>query len=186
MKNTSTTGIVPESVSVDISGMNATRFGNFAILAAFCFVLLFLGLGELPFYTRGEPREGLVVWEMYRSGNWILPAVNGDYIPFKPPLFHWFALLVSYLFGRVDEFTLRLSSALLATAGVLVIYRVAARRWGQTAGIVAGLVLVTCAEWWRAGTDTQVDMTLAFFISAACLYFDFLYHERDFGLLKAL
>src|SRR5215469_9060577 len=77
MKNTSTTGIVPESVSVDISGMNARRFGNFAILAAFCFVLLFLGLGELPFYTRGEPREGLVVWEMYRSGNWILLSFNG-------------------------------------------------------------------------------------------------------------
>ena len=34
-----------------------------------CFILLFFGLSELPFYTRGEPREGLVVWEMYSSGN---------------------------------------------------------------------------------------------------------------------
>jgi len=145
-----------------------------------------LGVGRVAVYYRGEPREGLVVWEIYRSGNWILPAVNGDYIPFKPPLFHWLALLVSYLFGRIDEFTLRLPSALLATAGVLLTYRVAARLWGQTAGIVAGLVLSTCTEWWYAGTNTQVDMTLAFFISAASLYFDFLYHERDFGLLKAL
>jgi 4-amino-4-deoxy-L-arabinose transferase-like glycosyltransferase len=186
MKSTSTTQIAPTAVAVDLSSGNATWMRDIAILAGFCVILLFFGLGELPFYTRGEPREGLVVWEMYRSGNWILPAVNGDYIPFKPPLFHWLALLVSYLYGRVDELTLRLPSALLATVGVLVIYRVAARLWGQTAGIVAGLVLITCAEWWRAGTDTQVDMTLAFFISAACLYFDFLYHERDFGLLKAL
>jgi 4-amino-4-deoxy-L-arabinose transferase-like glycosyltransferase len=186
MKSTSTTQIAPTAVAVDLSSGNATWMRDIAILAGFCVILLFFGLGELPFYTRGEPREGLVVWEMYRSGNWILPAVNGDYIPFKPPLFHWLALLVSYLYGRVDELTLRLPSALLATVGVLVIYRVAARLWGQTAGIAAGLVLITCAEWWRAGTDTQVDMTLAFFISAACLYFDFLYHERDFGLLKAL
>ena len=186
MKSTSTTQIAPTAVAVDLSSGHATWMRDIAILAGFCVILLFFGLSELPFYTRGEPREGLVVWEMYRSGNWILPAVNGDYIPFKPPLFHWLALLVSYLFGRIDELTLRLPSALLATAGVLVIYRVAARLWGQTAGIVAGLVLITCAEWWRAGTDTQVDMTLAFFISAACLYFDFLYHERDFGLLKAL
>ena len=186
MKSTSTTQTAPTAVAVDLSSGNATWMRDIAILAGFCVILLFFGLSELPFYTRGEPREGLVVWEMYRSGNWILPAVNGDYIPFKPPLFHWLALLVSYLFGRVDELTLRLPSALLATVGVLVIYRVAARLWGQTAGIVAGLVLITCAEWWRAGTDTQVDMTLAFFISAACLYFDFLYHERDFGLLKAL
>ena len=186
MKSTSTTQIAPTAVAVDLSSGNATWMRDIAILAGFCVILLFFGLSELPFYTRGEPREGLVVWEMYRSGNWILPAVNGDYIPFKPPLFHWLALLVSYLYGRVDELTLRLPSALLATVGVLVIYRVAARLWGQTAGIAAGLVLITCAEWWRAGTDTQVDMTLAFFISAACLYFDFLYHERDFGLLKAL
>src|SRR5262249_23042985 len=108
MKNTSTSGIVPESVSVDISGMNARRFGNVAILFGFCFVLLFLGWGILLFYPGGEPREGWVLWEMYRSGNWFLPAVSGVYIPFKPPLFHWFALLLSYLFGRVDEFTLRL------------------------------------------------------------------------------
>jgi 4-amino-4-deoxy-L-arabinose transferase-like glycosyltransferase len=186
MKSTSTTQIAPTAVAVDLSSGHATWMRDIAILAGFCVILLFFGLSELPFYTRGEPREGLVVWEMYRSGNWILPAVNGDYIPFKPPLFHWLALLVSYLFGRVDELTLRLPSALLATVGVLVIYRVAARLWGQIAGIVAGLVLITCAAWWRAGTDTQVDMTLAFFISAACLYFDFLYHERDFGLLKAL
>ncbi|HEX7231372.1 MAG TPA: glycosyltransferase family 39 protein, partial [Candidatus Binatia bacterium] len=152
----------------------------------FCFILLFFGLSELPFFTRGEPREGLVVWEMYSSGNWILPAVNGDYIPFKPPLFHWLALLVSFFFGRVDEFTLRFPSALLATAGVLLTYRVATRLWGLTAGIVSGVVLVTCSEWWQAGTEAQVDMTLALFVSAACLYFDFLYHERDFGLLKAL
>lgn len=185
MKNTSTTQTVP-TVGIELAGTGAKRFRDIAILAVFCLVLLFFGLSELPFFSRGEPREGLVVWEMYFSGNWILPAVNGDYIPFKPPLFHWLALLASYLFGRVDEFTLRLPSALLATAGVLVIYQVAGRLWGQRAAIVAGVVLATCAEWWQAGTETQVDMTLAFFVSAACLYFDFLYHERDVSLLKAL
>ncbi|HEY1234247.1 MAG TPA: glycosyltransferase family 39 protein [Candidatus Binatia bacterium] len=186
MKNTSRAQTALNAVAIDLLGENAGRLRDIAILAAFCFILLFFALGELPFFTRGEPREGLVVWEMYSSGNWILPAVNGDYIPFKPPLFHWLALLVSYVFGRVDEFTLRFPSALLATAGVLLTYRVAARLWGRTAAIVSGVVLVTCSEWWQAGTETQVDMTLAFFVSAACLYFDFLYHERDFGLVTAL
>ena len=171
---------------IDLSSINAQRWRNVALLAGFCFVLLFLGLGKLPFYTRGEPREGLVVWEMYSSGNWVLPAVNGDYIPFKPPLFHWLALLVAYLFGVINELTLRLPSALLAFAGVLMIYRTGARLWGERAGFIAGVVLVTCVEWWQAGIEVQVDMTLAFFISAACLYFDFLYHQRDFGLLKSL
>ena len=70
---------------------------NIGILLGLCFLLLFWELGELPFFSRGEPREGLVVWEMYSSGNWILPAVNGDYIPFKPPLFHWFGVFAAHL-----------------------------------------------------------------------------------------
>src|ERR1051325_9406374 len=152
MKNTLTTPTVP-TVGIELASTSAKRFRDIAILAGFCLVLLFFGLGELPFYSRGEQREGLVV---------------------------------SYVFGRVDEFTLRLSSALLATAAVLVIYQMAARLWGQRAAIIAGVVLATCAEWWQAGTETQVDMTLAFFVSAACLYFDLLYHEHDVSLLKAL
>ena len=159
---------------------------NIGILLGLCFLLLFWELGELPFFSRGEPREGLVVWEMYSSGNWILPAVNGDYIPFKPPLFHWFGVFAAHLFGHIDEFSLRLPSAVFATLGVLMTYLAARRLWGERAAIVAGIVLVTNAEWWQAGTDTQVDMTLAFFISAACLYFYFLYEQRDFGLVKCL
>jgi 4-amino-4-deoxy-L-arabinose transferase-like glycosyltransferase len=125
--------------------------------------LLFWGLGDLPFYTRGEPREGLVVWEMYKSGNWILPAINGDYIPFKPPLFHWFGVLAALVAGGVDEFVARFPSALFGTLGVLFTYGFAARWWNRRAAVMAGVVLATSFEWWQAGTITQVDMTLAFF-----------------------
>ncbi len=166
--------------------VNRTRLLNIGLLLALGFILLFWGLGNLPFFNRGEPREGLVVWEMYHSGNWILPNVNGEYIPFKPPLFHWLALVPAYLFGRVDEFTLRLPSALLAMLGILMTYVAGARLWGERAGLIAGVVLATCVEWWHAGGDTQVDMTLAFFISASCLLFYDLYNRQDFGVLKCL
>jgi 4-amino-4-deoxy-L-arabinose transferase-like glycosyltransferase len=170
----------------EIPSPKTSRFLNIATISGLCLIVLFWGLGELPFYNRGEPREGLVVWEMNASGNWILPAVNGEYIPFKPPLFHWFAAVAGYLFRRIDEFTLRFPSAIFAALGVLMTYFAAARLWSERAALVAGIVLVTNAEWWQAGTDTQVDMTLAFFISAACLYFYFLYEQRNFGLVKCL
>jgi 4-amino-4-deoxy-L-arabinose transferase-like glycosyltransferase len=187
MKSTLTTEPEQKPPSViELSGAQAWRLRDAAVLVSLCLILLFWGLGDLPFYTRGEPREGLVVWEMNSSGNWILPVVNGEYIPFKPPLFHWLALLAGSIFGGIDEFTLRLPSALLAAAGVLMIYRTGARLWGKKAGVVAGIVLLTCGEWWQAGTITQVDMTLTFFISAACLYFYFLYRRQDFGLVKSL
>ena len=187
MKITLTTQPEQKRLSViELSGAQAWWLRDTAILVGLCLILLFWGLGDLPFFYRGEPRESLVVWEMNFSGNWILPVVNGEYVPFKPPLFHWLALLVGAIFGRIDEFTLRLPSALLAAAGVLMIYRTGARLWGKKAGIVAGIVLLTCGEWWQAGTIAQVDMTLTFFISAACLYFYFLYRRRDFGLVKSL
>jgi 4-amino-4-deoxy-L-arabinose transferase-like glycosyltransferase len=171
---------------LEISSAKKSMVLNVVVLSGLCMLLLFWGLGDLPFFSRGDAREGLVVWEMHASGNWILPAVNGEYIPFKPPLFHWCAVIAGYLFGRIDEFTLRLPSAVFAALGVLITYLAGARLWGERAGVVAGIVLVTSEEWWQAGTETQVDMTLAFFISATCLYFYFLYEQRNFGLIKCL
>jgi len=54
----------------------ASKLGPLLLLVSLEFFLVFCGLGDLPFYMRGEPREGLVVWEMYKSGNWILPAIQ--------------------------------------------------------------------------------------------------------------
>lgn len=187
MKNTSTTPIEQKrTFSIELSAAHAQRRHALFILAGLCVILLFWGLGDLPFYMRGEPREGLVVQAMQRSGNWILPVVNGAYIPFKPPLFHWLSLLAGFLFGRIDEFTLRLPSALFAAAGVLMTYRVGARLWGERAGLIGAVLLALCAEWWQAGTAVQVDMTLAFFISAACWYFYFLYRQHEFSVIKSL
>jgi 4-amino-4-deoxy-L-arabinose transferase-like glycosyltransferase len=156
------------------------------ILLGLCFLFFFWRLGRTPFYERGEPREGMVVEAMYASGNWILPKVNGEYIPFKPPLFHWFAAIAANCFGRVDEFTVRFPSALFASLGVLVTYFAGTRFWGEESGLLGGLFLATNSDWWYAGTLAQVDMTLTFFITAACLYFYFLYRQQSFGRVRAL
>jgi 4-amino-4-deoxy-L-arabinose transferase-like glycosyltransferase len=151
------------------------RARNISILLGLCFLIFFWKLGDIPFYERGEPREGLVVAEMNSSGNLILPRVNGDYIPFKPPLFHWMGVLAARIFGGVNEFSLRLPSALLGTLGVLLTYFAGARLWGERAGLIAGLVLVSNVQWRQGAALVQVDMTLAFFMLAAFLSFFFLY-----------
>jgi 4-amino-4-deoxy-L-arabinose transferase-like glycosyltransferase len=156
------------------------------VLLALCFILYFWKLGTLPFYDRGESREGLVVWEMFKTGNWILPIVNGEYIPFKPPLFHWFGVLVGMLLGHVDEFVARFPSALFGTLGVLMTYHVGRRWWNRQAGLVAAVVLATSFDWWQSATITQVDMTLAFFISSALMLFYFIYREEQSRTARSL
>ena len=156
------------------------------LLLALCFAQFFWRLGDPPFYSRGESREGLVIWEMFKTGNWILPMINGDYIPFKPPLFHWVGVLISKLAGDVDEFTVRFPSALFATLGVLLTYIAGARLWDERTGRVAAFVLATNSQWWRAGTEAQVDMALAFFITASLLLFYYMYQEGKHSRLHSI
>mgnify|MGYP003693697667 CR=1 FL=1 len=153
------------------------KFWGLSLLLTLCFFLFFWELGNIPLYERGEPREGLVIWEMYKTGNWVLPIINGDYVPFKPPFFHWIGVLVSAVIGDVNELTIRLPSALFATLGVVLVYTTGTRLWNEKTGRFAAVVLATTPGWWRAATMAQVDMTLAFFMTAALLLFYFMYRE---------
>lgn len=153
----------------------------------FCCAVLYLwGLGTLPFYTKGEPREATVVWEIYTSGEWILPLRNGHIIPSKPPLFHWLGTLLSLARGGMSELTIRLPSAVLAIIGVLLTYVTGLSLWGVEAGLIAALVLATSFEWVRAATTARVDMTLTVCMVMAFLFFQLLYRRHTVGRMQSL
>jgi dolichyl-phosphate-mannose-protein mannosyltransferase len=156
-----------------------------ALVLGLCFLLYFWGLWKVPFYEKGEPREGLVVWEIWHNGSWILPLRGGVDIPSKPPLFHWIAASASLVSGSFNEFTVRFPSPLLASIGVLLIYLTAAQLWGVGSGLAAAAFLATSPEWWRAAIGARVDMTLTFFMLCTFLYFYFLYKSRG-GLWPSL
>ena len=152
------------------------------LLGLFCTLVFVWGLGDIPFYTKGQPREATVIWEIYHYddwGDWILPLRNGHIIPSKPPLFHWLGTLVSLTVGQLNEFSIRFPSALLALLGVLLTYRVGAVLWGVEAGLIAGLTLATSFEWVRAATTARVDMTLTFFMVVAFFSFWSLYRKQQ-------
>ncbi len=159
-------------------------FGMF--LSLFCGLIFIWGLGDIPFYTKGQPREATVIWEIYHNGDWILPLRNGHLIPSKPPLFHWLGTLAALALGQLSEFSIRLPSALLALLGVILTYRVGVVLWGVEAGLVASLTLATSFEWVRAATTARVDMTLTFFMVAAFFSFWSMYRKLRVGWGEAL
>ncbi len=126
-------------------------------------------LGAAPFYSKGEPREGLVVWEMTHGGGWILPRRNGTELPSKPPLFHWLGALTSLAAGEVNEATIRFPSALLSLIGLLGVFAAGTAWWGLRTGFFAAVILLTSFEWARAATNARVDMTLTAGLEAAFL-----------------
>lgn len=144
-----------------------------------CALLYLWGLSTVPFYTKGEPREATVVWEIYTTGEWILPLRNGHLIPSKPPLFHWLGTLLSHARGEPAEWTIRFPSALFGLVGVGLTYGAGVALWGVEVGLMAAIIVATSFEWHRAATTARVDMTLTFFMVAAFLHFLFLYRKRQ-------
>ena len=130
------------------------------------------GIATIPFYTRGEPREGLVVQEMVRGNGWILPLRNAVDIPRKPPFFHWLAAGASLVLGHVDEVTMRLPSAAASVLAIVLVFLWAAAGGGPAQGLLTAAVTATSFEWMRAATLARVDMVYASGLVAALFGLD--------------
>lgn len=130
------------------------------VVTTACLVLFLTGAADLPFYTRGEPREGLVVQEMARTGAWLVPSRPDGELARKPPLFYWLAATATAVAPDRPELAMRLPSAILGTAGVLATWAVARRLLGPAASLSVALLLATSFEWTRAATSARVDMAL--------------------------
>ena len=143
------------------------------ILLIFGVALYLVNLGGYPLYTKGEPREAVTVFDIVHGGGVILPQRAGVEIPSKPLLMHWLAALVSLVAGGVNEFSVRLPSAGLAIAGVIVCYFYVRRLFDDVTALIAALILATTFQYLQAGTGARVDMTLTFFMEVA--FFEFIF-----------
>lgn len=108
-----------------------------------------------------EPREAEIAREMYASGDWVVPRLNGQPFLEKPPLAHWGAAMVYALAGGPSERWCRLPSAFWALLGALAAYWLAAMLAGRRAGLLAALVLATCWTWFEYAHLLLVDVPLA-------------------------
>jgi hypothetical protein len=68
-----------------IGKRNATLLAGALVVALAAAALYLTGIAEIPFYTKGEPREALVVWEMSHGASHVLPLRNGTELPSEPP-----------------------------------------------------------------------------------------------------
>jgi 4-amino-4-deoxy-L-arabinose transferase-like glycosyltransferase len=144
----------------------ATRTG--ALLALLLSSAFFLtnAITDVPFHTKGEPREALVIQSMFEHHEYVLPLRNGNEIPSKPPLFHWLGTIAAHSIGEATEVAARLPSVMSALALIAMTALLGFRWWGTVAGLVAGVALLTCQQFIASATTARVDMVLAAGISA--------------------
>ncbi len=111
-----------------------------------------------------EGRYAEIPREMVQSGDWITPRLNGIKYFEKPPLQYWATAAAYEAFGE-HEWTARLWTALTGWLGVLLVFFVGRRLFGEKAGLSAALVLGGSLYYVLAGHFNSLDMGMSFFMS---------------------
>jgi len=138
------------------------------LLVAAC--LFFAGLGRLPLLEPDEGRNAEVAREMLASGDWITP--HYDTLPYldKPAVFFWLVAGSFRAFG-VSEWAARFPSALMALGTMFLVWMLARRMFGDSAGLRAGLVFTSSPLALGLARIVIFDMTLTFFVVLAMVSF---------------
>lgn len=144
------------------------------------FIILFLGallfgsgLGYLDFLGSTEGRSGQISREMLRSGDWVIPHLNGEPRLTKPPLYFWMVCLSSLAInhGQVNEFAARLPVALSGILMLLMTWAMGRRLYGNRIGFIAALMLATMYRFFVQARQASLDLPFAMFITAGFMSF---------------
>ncbi len=145
--------------------MTIPRWQPFA-LAILAGVSLLLFLGSRGLNEPDEGRYAEIAREMVVSGDWLIPTLNG--IPHfqKPPLLYWATAASIKLLG-VNEWAVRLPSALAALGIVGLTYWMGSLLFDQRTGLAAALILLSSLEFFALARVLTPDMFMSFWITAA-------------------
>lgn len=112
------------------------------MILALAATLMFVGLGSNSIQNEDEARYALAAQDMFASGNWIEPTVQGWPWWNKAPLRVWTNAALGSVFG-FDLWVIRLPSA-AAGVGAIAMMLALGRLWGGVAvGRWAALILTT-------------------------------------------
>jgi 4-amino-4-deoxy-L-arabinose transferase-like glycosyltransferase len=157
-----------------------------AILLILCLPVFFLGLGSPGLYDPHESRNAEAAREMLVGGDWLTPHLDFARFLDKPPLGYWLIAL-SYMAFGVSEFSARLPIALAALGGVLTTRSIGRDLFGEKAGLLAALVLLSSFGYFIFSRQVLPDPLFSCFTTVS--FFCFLRsfgksrHRRWYGLL---
>lgn len=156
--------------------------GLFAAMAAG----LFVRLGGDPFERSSEERCFAVVGEMLRSGDWLVPRLDGAPRLQKPPLFYWAGAAAASLSGEPVLITLRSVSACAALALALSVFLVGRSLGDFPTAACSTAVLAATALFYVRGRVGDAEMLLALLVFLALAVFERLWRTRERRLLPLL
>ena len=146
------------------------RVAVWSALAIGSLLLWFAGLNLRPL---GEPDEGRyaeVAREMFASGDWLTPRLNGFTFFDKPALQYWASALFYSVFG-VHEWTARIWVALTGLLAIAAVGWAGGRLYGRMTGWLAAVVLGSSLLFVAGAHIGTMDMGVAAFLSIGICFF---------------
>lgn len=138
--------------------------------------LVRIGAGSL--WDNSEPTYGEIVKELFRTGDWLTLHLNFRPWDTHPPLWFWTAGFSAMVFG-LNEFALRLPSALFGIATAIATYRAGRRMNGSAEGLIAALAAGTSLEMIVLSRLAMMETALIFFMTVAFFWSYFALRDGD-------
>lgn len=159
-------------------------FVFFTLISGF---ILFFNLWSRSLENHGYIRYAEVTREMIRSGDWVVPHLNGEIFIDKPPLLFWLMAIPSSLYGSITPFIAKLPSALSAWVGTIILFLWANRIYGKTQhGLLAGGILLSSYQYFFQSRLAKTDILLCLFIILSLYNFFMSYYESKRFLFNGL
>ena len=134
------------------------------LLAAAILLGLFLHLGGMPLFDVDEGAFGEATREMIERGDYVSTWLNGQPRFDKPILAYWLQAASATAFG-LNEFSLRLPSALAACAWILAIFGFTRRVLDRDTGYAAAFIAASTAGVGVIGRGAIADALLNLFLA---------------------
>ena len=155
----------------------------YGILFFLALVLYLPNLGSPVLWDVDEARFASCSAELLRSGNWIVPQLNGEVYGTKPILMFWFMMLSYSLFG-VNEFAVRFPSFCFAIATLFLTFRIGSFFFNRKVGFWAAVALAASLVFSIQARGATPDSPLTFFVALslylwACGTFQRNKHSED-------
>ncbi len=136
------------------------------VLSALAFLSFFFNIGSVPLFDLDEGAFSEATREMLVSKNYITTYLGGELRFDKPILIYWLQALSVKLFG-LNEFALRLPSALAATAWAAVLYLFTKRLYGAKTALLATLFMISALQISVIAKAAIADALLNLWIAAS-------------------
>ncbi len=154
------------------------------ILVILALLALYIPLSLAPLFDLDEGAFSEATREMLKNGDYITTYLNGHLRFDKPILIYWLQLFSVKLFG-LNEFALRLPSAIAGTLWAVVVYLFTKREFGEKVAFFSTLFMLSAIQINLITKAAIADSLLNLFIALEMFSIYLYYQNRKLSYLYA-